>query len=358
MTVFHPIATRHSKRIEALMTIEAKIPAKPSRTEKRLSLGILTLLALIAAGIFAVQSDYNPAVVQLFSESATSGQPTAATGAPAAMIPLPKGLSALTPPETFESRTLSDKINGKAELYLSAGFKQLQSQRFGDDSAPERWFEIFVFDMVTQDNAFAVYSSQQREDAVPVNLGAYAYRTANALFWVRGPYYIELIASEDSEDVRKSMLRIAESYNKTTAADNRSVMETDLFPPEGLDRKSITLIPADAFGMEKLDRVLVADYTIEGTLLSAFISNRGSPEAAMRLAEDYRQFLIAFGGKTVETGEIFIVEILGAYEIIFTRGPYMAGIHEAIDRGRAMELARSLQTSIEDNIGKQNNTPK
>ena len=74
MIVFHLSANRHSKRIEARMTIEAKIPAKPSQTEKLLSLGILSLLALVAAGIFTVQSDYNPAVVQLFSELATSSQ--------------------------------------------------------------------------------------------------------------------------------------------------------------------------------------------------------------------------------------------------------------------------------------------
>lgn len=358
MIVFHLSANRHSKRIEARMTIEAKIPAQASQTEKRLSLAILTLLALIAAGILAVQSDYNPAVVQLFSESATGGQPPPASGAPAAMIPLPKGLSALTPTETFESQTLSDKINGKAELYLSAGFKQLQSQRFGDDSASERWFEIFVFDMVTQENAFAVYSSQQRQDGVPVDLGPYAYRTANAYFWVHGPYYLELIAAEDSEDARNMMQGIADNFNRSTAVDTQTVTETDLFPNKGLDRKSITLIPADAFGMEKFDRVLVADYTVEGALLSAFISNRGSPEAAMRLAEDYRQFLVAFGGKTSKNGELYIVDILDAFEIIFTYGPYIAGIHEATDRDRAMELARSLQTRLEDAIGKKNITPK
>jgi hypothetical protein len=359
MTVFHLSANCHSERIEARMTIEAKIPAKPSQTEKLLSFGILSLLAFIAAGIFTVQSDYNPAVVQLYTEPATSGQslpPTSAVAA--AIIPLPTGISALTPPETFESRTLSDKINGKAELYLSAGFKRLQSQRFGDDSASDRWYEILVFDMATQENAFAVYSSQQREDGVPVDLGPYAYRTANAFFWVHGPYYLELIAAEDSEDARKSMRRIAESFNQTTAVDTQTVTETDLFPPDGLDRKSITLIPADAFGLEKFDRVLVADYTVGGTLLSAFFSNRGAPQAAKQQAEDYRKFLIAFGGKSVETQGLYIVEILDAYEIIFTHGPYIAGIHEATDRDRALVLARSLQASIEDAIGKQKKTRK
>jgi len=340
------------------MTIDVKTPAKPPLTEKLISLGILSALALIAVSIFKVQSDFNPAVVQLYSEPTVNSSSPQALSAPAAMMPLPKGFTTLTPPETFEARSLSDKINGKAELYLSAGFKRLQSQRLGDDSASDRWFEIFVFDMATQDNAFAVYSSQQREDAVPVDLGPYAYTTANALFWVHGPYYLELIASEDSDEARQSILRIAKNFNKIKAVATRTVTETDLFPSPGLDPKSITLIPTDAFGMEKFDRVFVAEYTTEGTLLSAFISNRGSPAAATRLAEDYRQFLIAFGGKAAETGGVFIVEILDAYEIILTHGPYIAGIHEATDRDRAMVLARSLQANIEDSIGRQKNTPE
>lgn len=334
------------------MSTGANSQITPLRSEKLLSLAILSILGLIAVGIFAVQSDYNPAVVQLYSERPASGPSAPMLQAEEAIIPLPMGISALTAPETFESKTLSDKINGKAELYLSAGFKKLQSQRFGENAASDRWFEIFVFDMATQENAFAVYSSQQRDDAVPVDLGPYAYRTANAYFWVHGPYYLELIATDGSESARTSMRQIAESFNHATAVEVTTVSGASLFPPEGLDRKSVTLIPNDAFGLEHFDRVLVAEYSIEGTSLSAFISNRGSMEAAERMAEKYRQFLLAFGGKDDETKELFVIEILDAYEIIFTMGPYIAGIHEATDRNKALLLSRSLQASLEETIGK------
>ena len=142
------------------MTTDKKTPVTPPLSERLISSGILTLLALIAVGIFIVQSDFNPALVQLNPDSILPGQPRTASPVTtsAAMLSLPEGYSAMTPTETFDSATLSDKINGKAELYLSAGFKQLQSQRIGDETSTDRWFEIFVFDMATQENAFAVYS--------------------------------------------------------------------------------------------------------------------------------------------------------------------------------------------------------
>ena len=61
--------------------------------------------------------------------------------------PLPQGLKPLTAPETFKADTLSDKIDGKAELYLSAGFNRLFSQRFRDEKASDLWIEAFVYDM-------------------------------------------------------------------------------------------------------------------------------------------------------------------------------------------------------------------
>jgi len=328
----------------------------PSRFETVLSFGILSVLALTAGVILIRQSHFNPAVLQLAADQVISGSPAAipASQAGAALVPLPQDVSVLTAPETFGPDTLSDKIDGKAELYLSAGFERLQCQRFSDAASAETWMEIFIFNMATQKNAFAVYSSQQREDAAPSPaLGRYAYRTANALYWVHGPYYVELIASEASEATLNRMQALARAFNQATPVATEAITETALFPQAGLDPKSITLIPDDAFGFEKFDRVFVAEYHLNGSTLSAFVSARGSPEAAEDLAAAYRAFLLAFGGTALEDSGVrdaVIVEIMDAYEIIFTRDLFVAGVHAAADKSRATALARSLDAAIEEAI--------
>ena len=334
------------------MTRKTKSQSALPRSEKWLSFAILSVLGLIAFGIWTVQSDFNTAIVQMFSEQAVSDQATVPSQFPETVLPLPEGMSALTAPETFDAKTLSDKINGKAELYLSAGFKELQSQRFAVDLSPERWFEIFIFDMDTPENAFAVYSSQKREDAIPLDLGRYAYGTANAFFWIHGVYYLELIATDDSENARTRMEQIAESFNRTTTADVNTVTESELFPAQGLDQDSITLIPSDGFGLQNFDNVLVAEYNLEDERLSAYISNRGSSEAAKQMAENFRQFLVAFGGNELETKEYIVIEILETYEVIFTFGPYMAGVHEAANQKQAVSLAQSIRNQLEETIGR------
>ena len=93
---------------------------KRSHLETYLSLLILSALMLTGTGIFLMQFSYNPAVLNI----ETIGLPTEripGTQKPSAWIPLfpmSKGLISLSPPELFDSENLSDKIDGKAELYL------------------------------------------------------------------------------------------------------------------------------------------------------------------------------------------------------------------------------------------------
>ena len=145
---------------------------KYGRQQTILSLVILTILIAIAAGIGLTQFRYNPAVLQkdALVPSANSDKVSAQLSANESFLPLPQGLVPLTATEMFEAHDLSDKINGKAELYLSAGFKRLVSQRFKNERKSELWIEAYVYDMGTGQNAFSVFSAQRRENAETLDL--------------------------------------------------------------------------------------------------------------------------------------------------------------------------------------------
>jgi len=103
---------------------------KHSRQQTLSSLAILFMLMVIGTGIFLAQFNYNPSVLQnnSFSPTASHGGASSHAALTESIIPLPPGLVPLSPPEAFDAQTLSDKINGKAELYLSADFINLNSQ--------------------------------------------------------------------------------------------------------------------------------------------------------------------------------------------------------------------------------------
>ena len=111
---------------------------------------------VIGTGIFLAQFNFNPSVLQNSSFSPTASNDGAASHAALteSIIPLPPGIIPLSPSEAFDAQTLSDKINGKAELYLSAGFVSLRSQRFKDKNGLDFWVEVYVYDMDKGQNAF------------------------------------------------------------------------------------------------------------------------------------------------------------------------------------------------------------
>lgn len=330
---------------------------KAASKQTLLSLIILGVLAIIAGGVFTAQFSYFPAVQQLASDLPAGDKmgPTRAATTEPALINPPAGQIPMTPVEAFDTATLSDKINGKAELYLSAGFKRLHSQRLKPETAGDVWMEVFVYDMQTPQNAFSVFSAQRREDAQTLDVGQYGYQTANAIFFVHGPFYVEVIASDRSDAIRQPMRTFADAFIAAHSVQTQTIQEKALFPEKGLIEDSISLVSADAFGYERFDQIFTATYQLKDAQLMAYLSRRKSPGEAQALAESYAEFLMAYGGSAAESDLVIpsakIIYILDTYEVVCSRGPYLLGVREADAQQPAQDLALQLYNHVKEASG-------
>ncbi|MBF0412519.1 MAG: hypothetical protein HQK70_07405 [Desulfamplus sp.] len=391
-----------------------------------IGVSIIVLLIVIAVFIFREQFNFNPAVTALsekvalsesnlngpdssfgmlggsgqYSENTDSLSQDLKSEEITSVIRLIKPLVPLTAPESFNAETLSDKINGKAELYLPAGFKSLVCQRFKistnsdskkfseisepssnlDNSSHQTvdfsdklWIEVFVYDMTLPENAFAVFSRQRREGSIPVLITQYAYQTENALFFVHGHFYVEMIASEPSENGVKLMTELGKTFIEDRPALASKKMEVpDLFPVKGLDldKESITLISSDAFGFDRFDNIYTAIYTLKGsktnkndstanktdinssnssTTITAFISKRDSSEKAAKLVSEYAEFLVNFGGNKTDSGidGVYAIEIMDTIELIFCSGQYIAGVRDSESLEISKHLVRNIKSRLD-----------
>lgn len=322
----------------------------PSRSESLTGFVVLLLLSGIAVGIFLKQFHYDaslytaPAGEGNFGAAASSGH----SGADPVALPfsIPEGVTPQTPVEAFGPGTLSEKINGKAELYLSAGFVNLQSRRFALEGAPEAWFELFIYDMGSPRNAFAVFSSQRRADGSDLKGVNLAYATPNALFLVQDRFYVEMVASVPHEALARAMETWARDVLRKSSGDSGGLTEERAFPPENLQAGSLTLLSSDVFGFEGLNNVFIAQYSVEGRSQSAFLSLRKTPEEAERLAADYHDFLLRSGGSDAafpcEVPDCRVVQVFDTVEVFFSHGAFLAGVHEAEDAALGIEMAHRL----------------
>jgi hypothetical protein len=323
-----------------------------SKTESFVGYGVLLVLLLITGGILLKQSRFHPSVVTPGELQVKTRAQLNAPGIPGQNPAqyAPQTLVALSPPEFFGPENLSDKINGKAELYLSAGFVGLTSQRFAIEDSPDAWMEAFIYHMDSARGSFAVYSLQRRFEAEKLNIGDFAYRTENALYCAYGPYYLEMVSSTAQEMMANLMLAFAENFIDGTTVSGDEIGELALFPTQNLKRETIALLPSDGFGFQRFDSMFTAQYEINDTELTAFLSERKNSVEAADLVQAYVRFLLTLGGtehkSSLDIPELRVVEIMDTSELIFNKGRIVAGVHAGENRRAAEELAHRLHQKL------------
>ena len=330
--------------------------ATPGLMETILSWGIIGVLVVVAVGVYLKQSRYESGiwVPEEAAWVSREGSSRDSGSLPDFENLTPPTLTPMGPVESFGPDTLSQKIDGKAELYLPAGFEHLWCRRFKSTSGSEDWMEVFVYDMGNIRQAFAVFSAQRRSGGADLSLARFSYETKNALFFVHGKYYVELVAASASEAIMESATAFAERFVDQISPSAVRIEELSLFPEKGLDPSHTGpshtgLIVSDAFGFKGLQNVFTARYQLGDTQLTAFITKNGDTAAAAALVAAYSDFLVANGG-AVEPAAPFpqaeMISLFGTFEIFFPCGPYVVGVHQAEAQKPAEELALRLRAHL------------
>lgn len=331
----------------------ARVRTKKVNQAQRLTgYGILAVLGLIAIGILVQQARFNPAVRALHGPGPAlwTQVGSAASGATTGLLPEAPGFTPLGPPQSYNPENLSDKINGKAELYLSAGFKAMACRSFTLDDPQGAHLEVFIYDMGQADNAYAVFSSQRRPGAASLPLTENAYVTPNALFFTRGPFYVEMVADRAIADLAALLepLTTALLAKLPTGAEAKTAVA--LFPAAGLIADSVRLNAADAFGLEGFDNVYTGEYALNGGRATAFLAEQQSPAEAAAAAKKFRDFLVANGYREEQPAGApegaLVLALEGAVDVIIIQGRMVAGVHDAASPAEALALAGRLRQSL------------
>ncbi len=325
------------------------VPGRAKRLESVISICLLAVLIIIVVGVFLKQSNYN--ITQYGEGKAVVSKPEAQNTKPETGLELsslaPAGFETLSKAESYNADSLYEKIDGKAPLYLEAGFKELSTQRFAETSDPNLWMELYIYDMGDIKNAFCVYSQQRREGAEAFPSMQFAYKSGNALYFVDGKYYIEIVGSSESGELSKATAEAAQKLKANLAVDpNSNIPELGLFPQENLVADSFKLYLVSAFGFEKLTDIFTARYKVGEESVTAFIGKKADSKEAEAIAENYRKFLIENGATIKNTDNKTlagkVMDAYGSIEIVFTVGPFVTGVHEVENQQAAEKMAEVL----------------
>lgn len=324
----------------------------PGRT--RAGLAILGVLCCFALWLCVRQAQFNPAVIVALEHPPGAGRSAVAAAAAetAAYLENLPGFAALSPVEGYSPETLSDRIDGKAELYLASGFQEMACRAFEAGGGDGARVEVFLYAMESPKDAFAVFSGQRRPGADALSMAGNAYATPNALFFTAGNHYAELVADKDSPELRPALESLAQALLAALPSLAAAQDDSALFPREGLRADSVRLAVSDALGMEGLANVYTAEYATPSGEAAAFLAVRATPGEARAQALAYVEYLESAGLKAAQPPQgltdAWVLTFDTMVQVVMARGRTLAGVHDAASPQAALDLAVSLDKSLRE----------
>jgi len=269
------------------------------------------------------------------------------------------GFEPLSEIAVYNAENLYEKIDGKAPFYVDSGFEKLLTNWLKSQQDDQLMFEFYVYDMAEPANAFSVFSVQKRPDASPLALFEtnFGYRTENALLFVQGKYYIELIGSAKSEPLFNAMTEFAKQLSAALPDQRQFSMPEPLIAAgDNLIPGSIKFYTGNALGFDGFDNTFTAVYKIDSSNVTIFLSDRPDESSAEQLVRDYCKFLIDTGAEEksadIDIDKARMLDFYGTIELVFNNGPVVAGIHEADDIETAVKVARLLNDILKPDTEK------
>jgi hypothetical protein len=244
--------------------------------------------------------------------------------------------------ENYNSSSLYEKIDGKADLYLGNGFVSLQCRRFTDKTKKDSWAEVYLYDMADGENAFAVYSLQKRSESSPLDWVQFGYSASDSVYAAFGNYYMEIILSSQDNSLLASAQNAARQLSSAISAGRTQIPILGFFPAENLVADSFKFIKADAFGCNDLKNIFTAKYKINGNDITAYLSKNSPADTYAK----YYRFLIDNGAKdlqhNIKLPDSKAVELFGTNEIFFVTDGFLAGVRGSAPIDDLQKLAEKL----------------
>jgi len=357
-----------------------KAERRVSKTETVIGILILIGLAALGTGVYYRQFQYDNKLfgVDLPAENGSavkSGEPESGIGKLLRELggELAGGMEVeMLPVESFTRENVYEKIDGKDQAYLSRGMKTLDVLPVNWKGAAGESFEVFVYDMGEAENAFGIYSAMKTDDpewnpsaAMPQSSSAShpaapdsqltGQKGENAIFFIKGPYYVCLLGSSTSAELMGGMEALGLKLAERLPGQTGRFWVLDVFPEEGRSKEGLGYVKEAFLGTKFLDRVYTMRYKVakaaDGAEPLGYLTRRKDAAEAGRLFDELEKYYRDSGGTDVQTMAAGMCRTLqadfyGMQEFAFVCGEYVGGVTESMERAAAEKIGGAIREAI------------
>jgi hypothetical protein len=216
-----------------------------------------------------------------------------AQGAPGPETLLPPvtcgaGWSLAGKPELYDRESLSDRINGEAELYFPYGFDRMAAARYGGEKSPGAGMDVEIYRMGSPLDAFGIYGNYRQKEGRGVAAGAESNLSGSQLFFYQGAFFIHIQLTGGGNPEPDTLVTCARAVAaRLPGTSERPAALAVLERPE-IIRGSERYLPQSILGYDFLNRGFMADAVVAGATLQLFLLPGPSPAATGAAFDRYR----------------------------------------------------------------------
>ena len=113
---------------------------------------------------------------------------------------------------TFDASHLYEYVDGDADKYVQAGVVKTLTSDYRFNGKTDATVDVYV--MGNAAGAQKIYDSESAEGSQPLTLGDAGRYAKGSLTFRQGPYFVRLVAFEDSPEIAKGLAELANAISR------------------------------------------------------------------------------------------------------------------------------------------------
>ena len=258
----------------------------------------------------------------------------------------------------FDPDNLYVKIDGRADWFKGFGFKRLYDVLLVSAQDPATTVDVEMYDLGRVANALGAYGGERAPDVKPqLDEAGLHHLARNALYLVRGPYYLRVIGSDESPAVTEKLRALADTLGAQIKGEPLPWAYGLFVGGLGIDPGRVAYFVENAFSFGFARDVWAARPKGKDDDLELFVVARSTAADARALAEALRKGFLGFGQAAGKQAGVALIkdQFLNAFTAVTTRDRFVLGVRGAATKellagelGRLQEALAQAPQALKD----------
>jgi len=227
----------------------------------------------------------------------------------------------------YDKDTLSDRIDGEAELYFPYGFQRMTAGRYASAKTPGGGLDVEVYLMGSPLDAFGMYANYRQKEGHTQGVGTESNLAESQLFFYQGRYFVHLqITGTDSGDPA-ALAACGRAVAARLPGEGSRPPQLAILDRPDLVKGSERYLPESLLGYDFLNRGLMADAVVAGAQLQMFYLVGSTADSASAVLQRFRSQLTGAKVENIGKDHQFLegVDPLYGPVAVLRKGPCLAG---------------------------------